>query len=169
MMEAVDIYNQTREKTGVVKDRHDVQTGEYRLSAHVWILDQDKLLIQQRAFTSKKFQGLWSQTAGGVLAGETSLQACIRECQEEIGLSVDKKEITYIGSYTRVNDIVDIFLIETKIDINKLTLQEDEVNAVKMVSFEEFETMIARGEVVPSINPSYQYFKTYLKEYRVRA
>ncbi len=165
-MENVDIYDRRKESTGIVKDRHDVQQGEYRLSAHIWILDKEKFLIQQRALNTKKFPGLWSQTAGAVDAGESSLQACIRECQEELGLVVNKEEITYVGSYTRVRDIVEIFLVEKTIDINNLILQENEVNSVEMVDFDKFEEMILRGEVVPSINPSYTYFKTYVKEFK---
>lgn len=165
-MELVNIFNKRRENTNIVKDRHDVQPGEYRISVHIWILNEDKMLIQQRVFTTKKFPGLWSQTAGGVEKDESSLQACKRECLEELGLNVSDDEITYVGSYTRLRDIVDIFLVETKIDINKLTLQNDEVNAVKLVSFNEFEQMIKNNEVVPSINPSYEYFKNYINEFK---
>lgn len=165
-MEYVDIYDRRREKTGRTKERHELEEGEYRLSAHIWILDKGKMLVQQRALTSKRFAGLWSQTAGGVDAGETSLQACVRECKEEVGLDVKKENITYVGSFEREKDIVDIFLVEQKVNVKKLVRQESEVNAIKMVTFEEFDKMIENGEVVPSINPSYHLLKNFVKNYR---
>lgn len=167
-MELVDIYDKKREKTGKKKDRHDLINGEYRISAHVWILDNNKLLIQQRALHSKRFPGLWSQTAGGVDANETSLQACVRECREEIGLNVKQDNIFYVGSYARTNDIVEIYLIEQEVDLKKLTMQKSEVNAIKMVTFDEFDKMISNGEVVPSINPSYEMTKNYIKQYKLK-
>lgn len=165
-MEMVELYDRRREKTGQVCERHSVPAGLFRLSVHVWILDKDKLLVQQRSLTSKHFAGLWSQTAGGVNAGESSLQTVLRECDEELGLKIDKNEPTYIGSYARTNDIVDIYLVERAINLDKLVLQESEVNAAQLVTFQEFDDMIASGQVVPSINPSLEYLKNYLKLYK---
>ncbi|EKC47070.1 NUDIX-family protein [human gut metagenome] len=60
----------------------------------------------------KIFPGLWEQSGGGVISGETSLEAVKRETKEELGLDIQDEEITYIGSYTRVKDIVDIWLVQ---------------------------------------------------------
>lgn len=166
-MEEVDIYNKKREKTGIVKERHELEKGEYRISAHIWIIDDNnKLLIQKRALTEKKFPGKWSQTGGGVFSGESSLDTVKRETKEELSLEVYDNEISYIGSYIRKRDIVDIWLVEKNINVADLKLQEEEVAEAKWVTFDEFEQMIEKGEVVPSINPSYLLVKNYYNTYK---
>ncbi len=165
-MELVDIFDRRRTPQGRVKERHDLADGEYRISVHIWIIDGDKILVQQRSLSSHRFAGLWSQTAGGVDAGESSLDACKRECMEELGLSITDQDISFVGSYARTNDIVDIFAVEHEIDLAKLVKQDSEVNDIRMLTLDEFDRMIDSGLVVPSIDPSYTYFKNYLKMYR---
>ena len=46
--------------------------------------------------------------------GETSLNAVKREVREELGIRLNDDEIIYIGSYTRVKDIVDIWAVQKK-------------------------------------------------------
>ena len=39
------------------------------------------------------------------------------ELEEELGIVADKKDLRFIGSYARINDFVEVFLLKT----NKLT------------------------------------------------
>ena len=168
-MEQVEIYNRNREKLKKIKPRNDIKNGEYRISAHIWIINmQEELLIQKRTMNSKKFPNMWSQTAGGVIAEESSKEAVKRESKEELNLEVKDKEIYYIGSYIRKKDIVDVWLVKKEIEIDELQLQKNEVAEVKMVTFDEFENMIDNGLVVPSINPSYLLMKNYFNNYMQR-
>ena len=96
-MENVDIFNKRREKLGNIKERGKLGKNEYSISAHVWLLEDDKLWIQQRSNEKKIFPGLWEQSGGGVISGETSLEAVKRETKEELGLDIQDEEITYIG------------------------------------------------------------------------
>lgn len=167
-MDKVDVYNRNRELTGKTKDRNDLEKGEYRISTHIWIIDEEnKLLVQKRTANSRKFPNMWSQTGGGVLAGENSKETVKRESKEELNLEVKDDEIYYIGSYVRKKDIVDVWVVkkEEQIEIKNLKLQQEEVADVKMVTFQEFDKMIKSGIVVPSINPSYYLIKNYLKNY----
>ena len=167
-MDKVDVYNRNRELTGKTKDRNDLGKGEDRISTHIWIIDEEnKLLVQKRTANSRKFPNMWSQTGGGVLAGENSKDTVKRESKEELNLEVKDNEIYYIGSYVRKKDIVDVWLVkkEEQIEIKNLKLQKEEVADVKMVSFREFDEMIKSGIVVPSINPLYYLIKNYLKNY----
>lgn len=165
-MEKVNVYNRNREAMDIIKDRNKLKNGEYRISAHIWIINKaNELLIQQRAGTAKKFPHMWSQTGGGVLVNEQSKETVKREAKEELNLEIKEDEIYYIGSYVRKNDIVDIWLVKKEIDINKLKLEPTEVENVKLVTFEEFDNMIQKGLVVPSINPSYLLVKNYYENY----
>ena len=48
--------------------------------------DFSKLLLLKRAMGGKKSGGKWGNVGGSVEPGETPLQACIREANEETGL-----------------------------------------------------------------------------------
>lgn len=166
-MEKVDVYNKYREKMNIIKGRKELNEGEYRISTHIWVKNQqDKLLIEKRSEQEDKFPGMWAQVGGGVKAGNTSKDTVFKECKEELNLNVDVENLFYIGSYIRTKDIVDIWMIEQDINIDTLKLQKDEVSEVKMVSFEEFDKMIEEGIVVPSINPSYDLIKNYIANYK---
>ena len=88
-MEYVDIYNDKREKMNIKTERGNLKNGEYSISVHVWVIDNEKLLIQKRASNKKIFPDMWEQSGGGVIAGETSIQAVKRECKEELNIDVD--------------------------------------------------------------------------------
>lgn len=165
-MEYVDIYNARREKTGVVKDRNQLAKGEYRTSAHIWIMNsKNEILIQKRSLTKDKFPGMWAQTGGGVIAGESSKDTVVRECKEELGLDINDEKIVYVASYVRIRDIVDVWLVLKDFDVKNLVLQKEELEEVKMVSLNDFDKMIKNNLVVPSINPSYLLFKNYITNY----
>lgn len=165
-MENVDIYNKARKYIGKTTDRDNLKEGEYRISVHIWILIQKKILIQKRTSNKKIFPNLWEQTGGGVLAGENSIDAAKRETREELKINISDSELTYVGSYTRINDIVDIWLVEKDIDIKNIVMQKEEVQEVRLVSLQELDKMIERKEVVPTINPSYYLIKNYLNTYK---
>ena len=62
----------------------------YVVAALVW--DKDKFLICQRP--KNKARGLlWEFVGGKVEKGETKEQALIRECKEELGVTVDVGEV----------------------------------------------------------------------------
>ena len=106
-MELVDIYNDKHEKLNYTKDRKELIKGEFRLSCFVWIInDNDELLIQQRASTSKKYPNKWETVSGGALLGEDAIIGAIRELGEELGIQVNKEDLRFIGSYARINDFV---------------------------------------------------------------
>ncbi len=165
-MEKVDIYNKYREKTGNVKGRKELVSGEYRISTHIWIINfENKILVEKRSEKEDKFPGMWAQVGGGVKAGDTSKITVFKECKEELNFDVEEKNLFYIGSYIRTKDIVDVWMVKQNIDIEKLKLQEDEVAEVRLVTFDEFDKMIDSGIVVPSINPSYTLLKNYIEKY----
>lgn len=160
-MELVDLYDGQKELTGETVDKKEVPEGKFRLSVHVWITnDQGELLVQQRLATAHKFPNMWSVTGGSVQAGESSLDGVLRELSEELGINATKDEMKFLASYRRKIDYVDVWLLNKNIDVKDITMQEDEVQAVKWVTLEEFEKMLDNKEVIRS---SYDYYKLYIK------
>ena len=160
-MELVDLYNGQKELTNETVEKKNVPDGKFRLSVHVWITnDKGELLVQQRLATAHKFPNMWAVTGGAVKAGESSLDGVLRELSEELGIKVNKDEMKFIASYRRKFDYVDVWLLNKNIDIKDIKLQEDEVQAVKWVTLEEFEEMLKNKEAIRS---SYDYYKLYIE------
>ena len=160
-MELVDLYDGQKELTGETVDKKEVPEGKFRLSVHVWITnDQGELLLQQRLATAHKFPNMWSVTGGAVQAGESSLDGVLRELSEELDIKADKEEMKFLASYRRKFDYVDVWLLNRNIDVKNINMQEDEVQAVKWVTMEEFEKMLENKKVIRS---SYDYYKLYIK------
>ncbi len=165
-MEQVDILNRFREQTRVTKGRKELLKGEYRISTHIWVMDSNgRILVLKRSEQEDKFPGMWAQVGGGVVAGDTSKETVIKECLEELGLTVKEENMYYVASYIRTRDIVDVWFVRQDINIDELVLQEEEVADAKLVTLNEFDSMIDSGLVVPSINPSYYLMKNYVEQY----
>ena len=165
-MELVDIYNNKHEKMNYTKGRKELEDGEYRLSCFVWIINtENQLLIQQRLKTAKTCPNMWETASGGATAGDNALQGALRELNEELGIKPNKKNIRFIGSFARVNDFVEVFLLKSNINITELKLQEDEVQDVKWVTITEYEKMLKEGK---AIDTSFYIFKEYYDKYYER-
>jgi len=162
-MELVDIYNNKHEKLNYTKGRKELVEGEFRLSCFVWIINEkDEILIQQRLATAKNCPNMWETTSGGAIAGDNSLEGALRELEEELGIVPDKNDIRFIGSYARINDFVEVYLLKSNIDIKELILQEDEVQAAKWVKIDEFELLVKEGKASDS---GFDVFKNYYDKF----
>lgn len=165
-MELVDIYNDKHEKLNYAKERHSLVKDEYRLSCFIWIInDKDEILIEQRTNFTKKFPNMWGTLGGAALTNEDASTAILRELEEELGIKTNKKDIKFIGSHIRTNDFVEVFILNTNIDINSLKLQKEEVQNALWVTIKDFEQMISEGK---AIDTSFFIFKNYYTNYYKR-
>ena len=98
---------------------------------------------------------MWDVTAGrNVLAGEFGFQAIMRECKEELGIELNKNDITFIGSVISTNKKGDIinnyfneyYIANKEVDITKLQLQKEEVSEVKWMD---------KNEIIERIKDNY--------------
>lgn len=91
MTEIWDVYDIKGNKLNktVLRDMGCLQKYEYHLSVDVWIFNsKNQILIQKRSANKRLFPNLWVCSAGGaVISGENSFQGCIREVQEELGIT----------------------------------------------------------------------------------
>ena len=158
-MEMVDKLDNKKEYLNKVSERHEKIEGEYRQSVHTWIMNsKGEFLIQKRTPNKKHFPNMWSQTGGGVDSGETTLQAAIRECHEELGINIEKDEIEFMLSFKRKYDFVDVWLIKHDYDISTLVLQEDEVSDVRWASIDEIRELMRTGKLAKSIEIYFDMF-----------
>lgn len=144
-MEQWDLYTKDRIRTGkTINKGETVPQGYFRTVVHVAIFNSNgEMLIQKRQKDKKLWPDLWDVTVGGsVIAGESSLEAAERETFEEIGyeLYLNNERPAFTIDFDEGFD--DCYLVIKDIDIDKLVLQNEEVQAVKWATKEEILKMI---------------------------
>ncbi len=165
MEELFDIYDINRNFLGRSEERYTYKfkPGEYHIVTDVFIFNsKNELLLTQRVPT-KKGGLLWEGTGGSVLAGETSEVAILREIKEELGLDFNKEELILFKTLRRDEEksprFKDLWLLKKDLDINDLTLQEEEVMAAKWVPLEEFINMHNNNLLVETLDFNEEDFK----------
>ena len=156
MAEYWDLYDANRNPLGRTIKRGDAfAEGEYYVCCEVWMQNSEGKLLMTQRHPDKKAGGLWEFTGGGVLAGETTKQAAIRELDEELGVSAEEAELTLLEVYQHKNYFMDIFVIKKDMDPKTLVLQPEEVVDAKWVAHEELLQMIEEKQVVWSVGLRY--------------
>ena len=138
-MEQWDVYDSLGKRTGIKKTRADVwEHNEYHLGVSLWLVNKtEQVLIQKRAATKRMFPNLWCNVCGSVMAGETSLAACVRETWEEIGLAVDERCLEFIGRTIKQNNIHDDYVTRNDFSIEQFTFPLEGVSELRWVSLDE--------------------------------
>lgn len=157
-MELRDIYDVNRLPTGLTAVRGDrLSDGFYHMVIHICIFNSEgKMLIQKRQPTKKGFPDMWDVTCGGCsVKGETSRDTVHRELKEELGLDLDFSDMRPNLTVNFDHGFDDFYLVNADVALSSLTLQTDEVQAVKWASMEEIFAMIDDGSFIP-------FFKSFI-------
>ncbi len=151
-MELVDLYDENRLPLGRTAERGGtLNGGEYRTVVHVCVFDRrGRLLIQRR--TAEKF--IWPDrwdvsVGGGVDAGETSRQGAEREFREELGFPLDLSGLRPSVTVNFGGGFDDFYILTKDLPLKELTLQKEEVQAVRWASLEEVLDMLEQGTFIP--------------------
>ncbi|QFZ53488.1 NUDIX domain-containing protein [Oceanihabitans sp. IOP_32] len=154
MDEIIDIVTSNGNPTGKSAPKSIVhQKGYYHNTAHVWFYTTNgKILLSQRSSKKILYPLLWDvSVAGHIDAGETIKQGAIREIKEEIGLEVSEDDLNKIGVFNCFksydNGILDnefhhTFISNLKVSLSQLTIQAEEVEALKLVSTNNFKRLL---------------------------
>lgn len=151
-MEYWDIYDIDRIKTGRTMVRGDeIKRGDYHLVVHICIFNEnDEMLIQQRQPFKSGWSNLWDITVGGsAVKGDDSRIAAARELFEELGITHDFTDARPFLTVNFDGGFDDYYLVEKEVDLSTLTLQYEEVQAVKWASIDEIFEMIDKGVFIP--------------------
>ena len=156
MTEWIDVLDEDGAPTGTVKDKREVhRDGDWHRAAHLWIAYGDRVLLQRRALAKDAWPGLWEiLVAGHVGAGESTIDAAVREAEEELGLRIATVDLEFLGEvrYQIVvregfieNEVHEVYLLRRDVDPGALTLDPAEVAEVRWVPLSDLE----RYERVP--------------------
>lgn len=147
-----DIYDRDRVLTGKTHVRgNQLGKNEYHLVVHVCIFNsKNELLIQQRQSWKNGWPDMWDvSAAGSALAGENSSMAAERETMEELGYELDLTGERPYFTFSFDYGFDDFYLVKRNIDLDRLTLQQEEVRAAKWAGKEEVLQMAQEGKFIP--------------------
>ena len=151
-MEEWDIYNRDRIKTNkVVKRGTRLGYNEFHLVVHACIINSNnQLLIQQRQPFKDGWPNMWDVTVGGSAhSGENSRVAVERELFEEIGYKADLTDIRPSFTINFKVGFDDFYILNADVDLNSLSLQYEEVKAVRWAYKAEIIQMIVDKAFIP--------------------
>ncbi|MBQ6487628.1 MAG: NUDIX domain-containing protein [Solobacterium sp.] len=154
-MERFDVVNENGIPTGETVERSDAHTRDIlHRTAHIWVIrkadDHIEVLLQKRSMNKDSFPGRYdTSSAGHIQAGDEPLVSAIRELHEELGIRAEPEELAYAGLFRihydmvfhdkpfRDNEVSFVYVYSRPVDIEKLTLQKEEVESVRWFSLEE--------------------------------
>lgn len=130
----------------------DLPQGKYFMIILLFIQNNEgKFLIQK---TSKEKGSEYAVTGGHVTYKDNAITTCIKEAEEELGLTLSEDDLEEIDVLKYKVGYVAIYYLKKNIDINTLTLQEEEVESVSWMSIDEINNLInennfRKGHVEP--------------------
>lgn len=110
--------------------------GMFHIVSAVCVVDADGLVLITRRAATKDWPLSWEFPAGSALAGETSLDAAVRELREETGLEVAAESLELIGRVTEESALLDFYVTRVR-QLPDLALDPDEVCDAASVTLAE--------------------------------
>lgn len=115
--ELLDVLDEQGERTGETKPRWQVhRDGDWHRSFHLWVVREDDLVLFQRRAPGKDLEpGRIDVTVGGHFRAGEGLEQVVREVEEEIGVSVEPGDLSFLGCWRaerRYADAVDREFVE---------------------------------------------------------
>ena len=134
-----------------MKRGEPMKDGDYHLVVHICIFSSDgKMLIQQRQPFKDGWSNLWDITVGGSsVAGDTSIDAAVREVREEVGIQLSPAELRKTMTIDFGHGFDDFYTVTKDVDISSLKLQYEEVQQVKWADADEIKSMIDEEIFIP--------------------
>ncbi len=117
----------------------------------VWIMNSKNEILLQTRNSHVKFPNMMDISfSGHIKAGESSLEAAIREGKEELGIDLDIDKLQYLFTCREhleddgyfENEIDDVFLYRTDIPLEAYSFCDHEVKEVSYVSLDKFKIMV---------------------------
>ena len=149
-MELWDIYNENGELTGRTLERGGVQApGDYHLAVTVTVVNsRGEVLCTLRGMEKSVYPGVWENPGGGVLSGETSLSAAVRELLEETARSALPEELIFLSRRKAEGFFMDVYGLVRDVPAEELILQPHEVDGAKWVPIDEWEQKAKVREIL---------------------
>ena len=145
------------------------QPGEFHVVVSIWTVDScGNILLTLRDSVKESYPNHWENTGGSAQAGETSLQAAVRELAEETGILATEAELRLIGTERTKDSFVDHYFLRRDVALNEIRLQQGETADAKWVTLSELDSMVADLSIAKPIGEQFigirEKFLHFLKE-----
>ena len=163
-----DIYDANRCLTGRLHLRGTPwKKGEYGLVVCVWVYDGRGHILLTRRAPGKSFAGTWENSGGAAKAGETSLQAIVRELYEETGILAEPHEFELLESDRDKHLFFDHYCLRRQAHLRDIKLLPGETDDVMWASFGKVHWMIRTGKICKIIGNQFRRMekRLYLRNY----
>lgn len=131
--------------------------GLWHRSSHLWLVDPDRsrILLQRRHPDKQTDPHRWDiAVAGHVSAGQTPLEALVREAFEELGLRLDPATLTFLKATAKQyvepgfidREWQHLFGGTWEGDLATLVLQPEEVVDVRWMALTDYHRVVAAGD-----------------------
>ena len=158
MSELWDVYTIDRKKNGKICARGEQENllkDEFHLWVMVWIKNPKtgKYLVSQRSADKDTDPLKWETVAGHSIAGDTSLDAALREVFEEVGITLEREKATVLATKValtydgfRHNWIRDSYYLETTEEPDLQRATTNEVIQTRWLTVAEIRKMYDHGD-----------------------
>ena len=146
MTEYFDQVDQNDQVIGKISRVHAHELNLMHRAIHIFLQSQNgKWLLQKRSAKKDLDPLLWTTSCSGhVDAGESYLEASVRECQEELGLVISSKDLIEILRCSPCNEtgmeFVRVYLIKKHFE--QITPSPEEIDKVSYYKLEELTNYI---------------------------
>ncbi|MBR3161340.1 MAG: NUDIX domain-containing protein [Bacilli bacterium] len=146
MAELRDLYDKFGNKTDKTYRKGDkIPKGYYPMVVMVVIRNNKGEFLMQKRVPSKG--GDWGVTGGHPKSGQTPIEGIITEVKEELGLDFSKEKFIEYDSGCDGKDCYKMYYVNKDIDINDITIEEDELTEVRWFTMDELNYMVDTKEL----------------------
>ncbi len=146
MKELRDLYDINGNKTNLTYFKGDIiPKGYYPMVVMVVIRNSKGEFLMQKRTPNKG--GDWGVTGGHPKSGETPIEGMITEIKEEIGLDFSNEEFILYDSGCDGIDCYKMYYVTKDINIDEITIQEEELSEVRWFTMEELKHMVETNEL----------------------
>ena len=148
---------------------HSQNPNCFHKTVWLWIVDTNgKVLVQLRSKNKSFMPDLWDiSCAGHVVAGESTINACIREAKEELGLTLSQNDITFCTQIVscQFNEFGQFYITKLDPSAHSITLQKDEVQEIRWLEYSDFVSLLYSDEFVPHHSECKDIFAKAIKKF----
>ncbi|MBQ9834502.1 MAG: NUDIX domain-containing protein [Bacilli bacterium] len=147
-MELLEVLNSNGYATGEILDKVIIHNeGLYHKEVAIFLINDNKeILLQKRSSTKNIHPNKWAWHGGHVIAGESNIDAIIRESKEELGINLSPKDLHKLIELKKDTlpnrQFTYAYYAFCNLNEKDFNIQQEELSEVKWYSFNTFKQMV---------------------------